>query len=53
MNFFVPLCVHEKERDWRRYEKNILQRFQPYANYKWLNIIVFPITFLRCQVLFH
>jgi hypothetical protein len=28
-----------------------LQNIQPFASYKWLNIVVFP-HFLRCQVLF-
>jgi hypothetical protein len=51
MNFLVPLCVHEKECVWKRYETKILQSFEPLANYKWLNIVVFP-HFLRCQVLF-
>jgi hypothetical protein len=51
MNFFVPLCVHENECDWKRYETKILQKFQPYACYKWLNIVVFP-HFLRYQVLY-
>jgi hypothetical protein len=51
MNFFVPVFVHERECDWKRYETINLQRFQPCANYKWLNIVVFP-HFLKCQVLF-
>ncbi len=49
--FFVPLYVHERECARRRYKTKILQNFQPLANYKWLNIVVFP-HFLRCQALF-
>jgi hypothetical protein len=34
MNFLVPLCVHERECAWKKYETKILQSFQPLASFK-------------------